>query len=56
MKVCSIWEITNIALVAPTLWNMLPSSVRSRSVENIAKFHHILNILYNLAYIHVPYS
>ena len=37
------------AVGAPTLWNMLPSSVKS--VENIAKFRrHLKTYLYNLAY------
>ena len=37
------------AVGAPTLWNMLHSSVKS--VENIAKFRrHLKTYLYNLAY------
>ena len=37
------------AVGAPTLWNMLPSSVKS--VEKIAKFRrHLKTYLYNLAY------
>ncbi|WP_240991771.1 hypothetical protein, partial [endosymbiont of Tevnia jerichonana] len=37
------------AVGAPTLWNMLPSSVKS--VENIIKFRrHLKTYLYNLAY------
>ena len=37
------------AVGAPTLWNMLPSSVKS--FENIAKFRrHLKTYLYNLAY------
>ena len=39
----------DFAVGVSTLWNMLPSSVKS--VENIAKFHRRLKTyLYNLAY------
>ena len=39
------------AVGAPSLWNMLPSSVKS--IENIAKFRrHLKTYLYNVVYPH----
>ena len=49
-KVNTNIETRTFSAATPTLWNMLPSSVRS--VENIAKFRsHLKTYLHNFAYL-----
>ena len=44
-------ETRALAVGAPTLWNMFPSTSNVKSVENIAKFrHHLKTYLHNFTY------